>query len=128
MTGFIDKICGDCCYDPDLVSGYSDEEIRKIELLYDIKVTGDFYDFMNDMGRCDGGLVGGYPINLYRTSMTVRRHILFQLRLESDFKEFQIEAGLKLLNYKPFIFSWESETQYFFSGNIFRNPRKGLSI
>lgn len=37
------------------IKGYSDDEIKKIERLYDIKVAGQLYDFLNCMGRCSGG-------------------------------------------------------------------------
>ncbi|WP_240531603.1 hypothetical protein [Proteus alimentorum] len=37
------------------IKGYSDDEIKKIERLYDIKVADQLYDFLNCMGRCSGG-------------------------------------------------------------------------
>jgi hypothetical protein len=52
------------------IKGYSLEEIKKIESLYDIKIEGDFKEFMRIAGRCDGGLVGDDPIILYRHTIT----------------------------------------------------------
>ena len=46
--------------------GYSEEEITKIEKLYDIEVKGDFREFLKYAGRCDGDLLGDDPIILYR--------------------------------------------------------------
>ncbi|QAV24080.1 hypothetical protein [Proteus hauseri] len=40
------------------IKGYSDDEIKKIERLYDIKVADQLYDFLNCMGRCSGGFFG----------------------------------------------------------------------
>ena len=114
MAKFIDKIACGFSYEPTQVIGYSEDELLKIERLYDIKVSGNFRYFLLDMGRSDGGLIGDDPIVLYREGMSIRRHLLYQLRLEFDFKEFRIEEGLSLLRHKPFIFSCESETQYHF--------------
>jgi hypothetical protein len=114
MAGFIDKIACGVSYDPAQVVGYSEGELSKIERLYDIKLRGHFREFMLDMGRSDGGLIGDDPIVLYREGMSIRRHILYQLRLEFDFKEFRIGEGLSLLRHRPFVFSCESETQYHF--------------
>ena len=45
--------------------GYSEEEITKIEKLYDIEVKGDFREFLKYAGRCDGDLLGDDPIILF---------------------------------------------------------------
>ncbi len=122
ITKFIDKItCGNT-YDPAQVVGYTEEELRKIERMYDITISGELAQFMLEMGRSDGGLIGDDPIILYRTGMSVRRHIMFQLRLEFDFKEYRIEDGLNLLQYRPFLFSVEVETQYNFVVTKSDNP------
>jgi SMI1-KNR4 cell-wall len=92
------------------VAGYSEEELTKIEKLYDIKIKGDFRQFMRVMGRCSGGLLGDDPIVLYRSLWSVRAQILFQVRFISDMQD---ASAFEYLS-KPFVFSWESETQYFF--------------
>ena len=122
ITSFIDNIAQENTYDPAQVVGYSEEELRKIERMYDITISGELAQFMLEMGRCDGGLIGDDPIILYRTGMSVRRHVMYQLRLEFDFKEYRIEDGLKLLQYRPFLFSVEAETQYFFVATKSDNP------
>ena len=92
------------------VEGYSLNEIKRIEKLYDITIQGDFLEFMLKMGRCSGGLFGDDPIILYKEQRSVRSQILFQL-ITLDFlhdHHYEIHAQ------KPFCFSWEGETQYFF--------------
>lgn len=122
MSKFIEKIACGVEYDPSQVIGYSEEELEKIERLYDIKVAGQLRKFLLNMGRSDGGLIGDDPIYLYRPRMSIRRHIMFQLRLETDFKEFRIQEGLDLIRFGLFVFSWESETQYFFVATKSKNP------
>ena len=114
MPSFIEQISQGMAYDKNQVVGYSEVEIGKISRLYDVNVSGQLRQFLFEMGRSDGGLIGDDPIILYRPKMSVRRHVLLQLRLEVDFKEFRIEAGLNLLKERPFLVSIESETQYFF--------------
>ncbi len=45
--------------------GYSEEEITKIEKLYDIEAKGDFREFLKYAGRCGGGLLEDYTIDLF---------------------------------------------------------------
>ena len=47
------------------IEGYSDEEIRRIEKLYDIEVKGDFRKFLKMAGRSSGNLLGDAVIILY---------------------------------------------------------------
>ncbi|RYH66480.1 MAG: SMI1/KNR4 family protein [Alcaligenaceae bacterium] len=95
---------------PELVEGYTEEELVKIERLYDVSFSGDLRDFMLEMGRSDGGLLGDDPICLYSTR-SVRRHIFFQAGMDDRFfamKKFDLRSK------GSFIFSVESETQYHF--------------
>ncbi len=92
------------------VLGYSSEDLKKIESLYGIQVSGDFKAFLLKAGRCDGGLFGDNPIILYRETWNARTHILFQYTFFSDLQDIGAWEFLK----KPFVFSVESETQYYF--------------
>jgi hypothetical protein len=92
------------------VSGYSEDELWKIEKLYDIKLLGAFRKFMNEMGRCGGGLIGDDPVILYRPAWPVRTQILFQIVFFGDMQNI---GAFEYLD-KPFVFSLESETQYYF--------------
>ena len=42
--------------------GYSEEEIKKIEKLYDIEVKGDFREFLRIAGRSSDGIIN-FDIN-----------------------------------------------------------------
>lgn len=108
MISFTDKIgvvsCGEQL-------GYSEEEVTKIEKLYDIKIEGFLKDFLTTIGRSSGGALGDELIILYSEAMSVRGHILFQNGIKEDI----YSAGYhKIMQEKPFIFSIQSETQYYF--------------
>ena len=63
------------------LSGYSDEEILKLESLYKVSITGELHAFLKKIGRCDGGLVGDDPFLFYHEVMNVRSHIVLQIYL-----------------------------------------------
>ena len=91
--------------------GYSEEEITKIEKLYDIEVKGDFREFLKYAGRCDGDLLGDDPIILYRQTWSIQPY------LRKNYFNFIDEDYTVLhgdLQKKPFIFSIEMETYYFY--------------
>jgi hypothetical protein len=94
----------------DRMVGYDGDEIRKIERLYGVVISEDFEYFMSRAGRSDGGVVGDDPLIIYRPSWSVRTHILFQVDFFNSLQEI---GGWDYLN-KPFVFSLESETQYYF--------------
>lgn len=96
----------------DNVIGYSEQELKKIEVLYEIAIHGQLREFMLLAGRCDGGLIGDDPIFLYRPN--VRSQILFQLRLLENLQEIQAYDFMGTYECKPFCFSCEWETQYYF--------------
>lgn len=91
--------------------GYSDEEIAKIERLYDIQVKGQLYDFLKTMGRCSGGLFGDDPLVFYRNGQTVRGNILYQDALRDELPSIQ---QYNMRKQKALFISVESYTQYFF--------------
>ena len=121
MTRFIEKIAQGRKYDPQLVVGYSDDELGKIERLYDIELTGDFGQFMAEMGRSSGGLIGDDPIILYRSAWPVRGQILHQVTFRDDL--LKIKSGETLVN-KPFSFSMESETNHYFLRTVSGHPER----
>jgi len=103
---------------PELVEGYTEEELLKMERLYDVKFSGDLRDFMLEMGRSDGGLIGDDPISLYR-DRSVRRHIFFQAGMDNRFCAMQ---NFDLRFQGDFIIAVESETQFYFLLTKSDNP------
>ncbi len=67
--------------------GYSNEEILKIEKLYNIEVKGELRSFLQELGRGDGGIFGDECIYLYRKIVGVRDHLLEQFALEQRLVE-----------------------------------------
>lgn len=94
----------------DYVIGYTEYELKKIGVLYDILIEGQLREFMLLAGRCDGGLIGDDPIVLYRPSWDVRTQILSQVELFNDLQD--ISAFDYMGNI--FRFSCEYETQDYY--------------
>lgn len=90
--------------------GYKLDEIKKIEKLYGISIRGEFESFLLRAGRCDGGVIGDDPIVIYNPLKDVRTHILFQANFFNDLQGIGAWEYLHM----PFVFSLESETQYYF--------------
>jgi hypothetical protein len=107
---FFDEIKNRCPSALDRMVGYGSDEIRKIERLYGIEISENFEYFMSRMGRSDGGVVGDDPLVIYRSSWSVRTHILFQINFFESLQEIGAWAYLN----KPFVFSLEAEAQYYF--------------
>ena len=93
------------------IKGYTGDEIQKIERLYDIKVVGQLRDFLSCMGRCSGGFFGDDLLMFYREIKSVRSHVLSQLTLRDNLCSLQL---WELVNKKPFLVSFENQTQYYF--------------
>nr|WP_314080047.1 SMI1/KNR4 family protein [uncultured Leptotrichia sp.] len=91
--------------------GYSEEEIKKIEKLYDIEVKGDFREFLRIAGRNSGGILGYGYLVFYNPFFTPRKNLIFQ---EFDRNMFY-KIGMKnILKSKIFVFSVEDETIEYF--------------
>ena len=91
--------------------GYSEEEITKIEKLYDIEAKGDFREFLKYAGRCDGDLLGDDPIILYRQTWNMKIYLRMNYFYFIDEKFKILHEEIKK---KPFIFSIEMENYYFY--------------
>ena len=96
------------------IIGYSEQELKKLEKLYDININGQFREFMLLAGRCDGGIFGDDPIILYRQSWGVRGQILFQVNFLESLQEIHAYDYIGKGGGLAFCFSLEHETQYYF--------------
>lgn len=47
---------------PELIQGYTEDEIRQIEQKYNFPIHGQFKEFLMIMGKCSGGLLLGDDI------------------------------------------------------------------
>ena len=102
----------------DSVIGYTENELKKIERLYDITIQGQLRELMLLAGRCDGGLIGDDPIILYRSAWDVRTQIFFQYKVIDYLYEIKANDyyGKNYMGRysQIFCFSWEWETQYYY--------------
>lgn len=51
---------------PELIQGYTEDEIRQIEQKYDFPIHGQFKELLMTMGKCSGGILSGDNIYIYR--------------------------------------------------------------
>ena len=51
---------------PELIEGYTEDEIKQIEQKYNIPIHGQFKELLMTMGKCSGGLVAGSEIYIQR--------------------------------------------------------------
>lgn len=47
---------------PELIQGYTEDEIKEIEQRYNLPIHGQFKEFLMTMGKCSGGLISGGDI------------------------------------------------------------------
>ena len=87
---------------PELVSGYTEIELRKIASLYDISIDGLLKSFLMEVGRCAGGMFSDDAIPLYRQLWSVRTHLLFQVGFYETLQEAGAFGHLK----SPFVLGW----------------------
>lgn len=94
---------------PERIKGYNEEEISKIEGLFNIKITGEMKLFFQIMGRCSGGLINDNGFNLYRKN-TLRVRLLGAYDFVQDLRAIKKMIFKK----KPLFLSSENETQWYF--------------
>lgn len=90
--------------------GYNDLELDKLKELYNIKISGQFNDFMHCAGRSAGGVINDHEFVIYRTNWSVRDHLLFQ---SNFFTRLQDIWAVDFME-KPFVLTVESERDYYF--------------
>lgn len=119
MAMLIEEISQGKPYDLSRVKGYTEDEIEKLEKLFDIQINGQLKRFLLEMGRCGGGLIGDDPIILYRPNMRLRDFVLLQHGLREEI----YETGWQTISRnKPFNFAIEGETQSYFVLTVSDDP------
>lgn len=111
LVNFFHSVYPELEVDAKYIKGYSEDEIRKINCLYDIEIKGHLYDFLLCMGRCSGGLFSDNALMFYRGNKSVRSQMLSQYTFNEDLCALQ---HYELVRKKPFMFSFENGTQYYF--------------
>ena len=94
--------------------GYSEEEIKKIEKLYDIEVKGDFREFLRIAGRSSDGLLTS-TLTFYYSHTTVGDKIREQNYGRKKLK------NLKFNNFdksKIFLLAVEPDSQYYYIDTV----------
>ncbi len=104
---------------PELIQGYTEEEIKQIEQKYNFPIHGQFKELLMTMGKCSGGILRGDDIYIYREtrdeydfSDAMRQEIHEDL----DCQEFIKNMGnINLVEKKYFAFAGinEHRFQYF---------------
>ena len=104
---------------PELIEGYTEDEIKQIELKYDFPIHGQFKELLMTMGKCSGGILRGDDIYIYRDT---RNEYYFsdkfsqEIQNDPDCQEFIKNMGnINLVEKKYFAFAGinEHRFQYF---------------
>ena len=126
MKNLISLIAQGKCYEPNKVEGYSEDEIYKLEKLYDINIVGNFRLFMREMGRCSGGLLGDDTFLLY-SDRSVRIHMINQIGFREEIANLTINTSLELYRQYcngAFFIVTESETQHYYLNTKSDQPER----
>ena len=62
---------------PELIQGYTEDEIKQIEQKYNIPIYGQFKELLMTMGKCSGGLLFGDEIYIYIYIEIQEKSIIF---------------------------------------------------
>ena len=104
---------------PELIQGYTEDEIKQIEQKYNFPIHGQFKEFLMTMGKCSGGILRGDDIYIYRDT---RNEYYFsdkfaqEIQNDPDCQEFIKNMGdIDLVEKKYFAFAGINEhmLQYF---------------
>lgn len=94
--------------------GYSEEEIKKIEKLYDIEVRGDFREFLRIAGRSSDGLLTS-TLTFYYSRTTVGDKIREQNYGRKKLKDLKFNNADKS---KIFLLAVEPDSQYYYIDTV----------
>jgi len=125
----MDKMRAHAAFEVIGTSGYSLSEISKMESLYDIQIAGGLRCFFAGMGRSSGNMTFGAMLIPYlgycapKLPSGIGGHVAMQI----EFKNELLRAGRPFRTGKPFLFSVENETQYFFLRTDADKPLRGIS-
>ncbi len=104
---------------PELIQGYTEDEIKQIEQKYNFPIHGQFKELLMTMGKCSGGILSGDEIYIYRDT---RNEYYFSesfakdIQHDPDCQEFIKNMGnINLVEKKYFAFAGINEhiIQYF---------------
>lgn len=91
--------------------GYTEDDISKIEKLYNINCNGYFRELLLFSGRNDGGFFGNDNGFVLYNEWTIYEHVRYQI----FFRDILYDAGyVDLYNSKPFVFSVIDGVMYYF--------------
>ncbi len=77
---------------PELIEGYTEDEIKQIELKYDFPIHGQFKELLMTMGKCSGGILRGDDIYIYIEIQEMS--ITFLINFPKKYKMTQIVKNL----------------------------------
>ncbi|WP_227430940.1 hypothetical protein [Psychrobacter sp. I-STPA6b] len=114
---YIEEVAQGKWYRPDLVKGYSEDEIKQIEALYSICIQGEFKQFMRCMGRSSGGLLAERTMMLY--NLQPRSHMIRYKAYNDDLLHY---SGYDFSYKNSFFFACIWETNLYFLKTTSNNP------
>lgn len=104
---------------PELIQGYTEDEIRQIEQKYNFPIHGQFKEFLMTMGKCSGGLLLGDDVYIYSNTIDTYYFLNIsnmEIQEDPDCQEFIKNMGnINLVEKKYFVLAGinEHRFQYF---------------
>ncbi|QMT33049.1 SMI1/KNR4 family protein [Conchiformibius steedae] len=104
---------------PELIRGYTEDEIKQIEQKYNFPVHGQFKELLMTMGKCSGGLLLSDDIYIYREGYANHHldgYVRDSIQHDKDYEYFMQSIGnVNLTEKRFFIFAGINEhiVQYF---------------
>ena len=102
---------------PELIEGYTEDEIKQIELKYDFPIHGQFKELLMTMGKCSGGILRGDDIYIdTRNEYYFSDKFSQEIQNDPDCQEFIKNMGnINLVEKRYFVLAGinEHRFQYF---------------
>jgi len=120
MGIFYDLLSESPLFNPDMMIGYSEQEIHKIARLRDINIEGMLYDYLLDIGRCDSATFAAPDIQLAAYfPPSIRAHI----HRHQDFMEQLLETrNEQHVETKPYLIAIEGVADHMYLATESSNP------
>lgn len=104
-----------------LIKGYTEQELAVISKKYNLEITGQFREFLLQMGKCSGGLLWGDDFPMYDHRWGLLSFENFQSNEQNDENYISCPGSKDPIENKIFYLYSENELNFFYY--LFTNDR-----
>ncbi|MBJ9957096.1 SMI1/KNR4 family protein [Acinetobacter courvalinii] len=98
---------------PEHIQGYTEQEISQIAEIYNLKIHGQFREFLLQMGRCSGGLLWGDSVLMYGPAWEKQKYKDLQQTFVKDEIANPTKGMIDAIENKLFFLTMENECCFF---------------